>query len=142
MAKPIVGIPSDRRMVGDHPFNRVGEKYIVAVRDGAGALPLLIPAIDPPLPIGDLIASVDGFLFTGSTSNVAPHRYGGPNPRFPELLDETRDATTLPLMLAGIEAGDLITTGTVTRAFPVKSGQRWHSVISGLPLQGLSTAFI
>jgi putative glutamine amidotransferase len=105
MRAPIVGIPSDRRMVGDHPFNRVGEKYIVAVRDGAGALPLLIPAIDPPLPIADLVASVDGFLFTGSASNVAPHRYGGTDPRFPELLDETRDATTLPLMLAGIEAG-------------------------------------
>jgi putative glutamine amidotransferase len=105
MTAPIVGIPCDRRMVGDHPFHRVGEKYIVAVRDGANALPLLIPSLGPPLAVADLIASVDGFLFTGSASNVAPHRYGGHDPRFPELLDEARDAITLPLMRAAIEAG-------------------------------------
>jgi putative glutamine amidotransferase len=92
-------------MVGEHPFHRVGEKYIVAVRDGAGALPLLIPSLGPPLDTEDLIASVDGFLFTGSASNVAPHRYGGHDPRHPELLDEARDAITLPLMRAGIAAG-------------------------------------
>jgi putative glutamine amidotransferase len=92
-------------MVGDHPFHRVGEKYIVAVRDGAGALPLLIPALGPPLETDALIESVDGFLFTGSASNVAPHRYGGHEPRFPDLLDEARDAIALPLMRASIEAG-------------------------------------
>jgi putative glutamine amidotransferase len=105
MTAPIVGIPCDRRMVGDHPFHRVGEKYIVAVRDGAGALPLLIPSLGPPLELADLLASVDGFLFTGSASNVAPHHYGGREPRFPELLDEARDSITLPLMQAGIELG-------------------------------------
>ncbi len=41
----------------------------------------------------------------------------------------------------GLRAGDLVTTGTVTRAFPVAAGERWHSVIVGLPLPGLSIAF-
>jgi putative glutamine amidotransferase len=41
----IVGIPCDYRMVGHHPFHMVGEKYIAAVRDGAGALPLLMPVV-------------------------------------------------------------------------------------------------
>ena len=31
---PIVGIPCDRRVLGQHAFHIVGEKYIAALRDG------------------------------------------------------------------------------------------------------------
>ena len=41
----------------------------------------------------------------------------------------------------GIEAGDLVTTGTVTRAFPVAPGERWHTEILGLPTPGLAIRF-
>ena len=41
----------------------------------------------------------------------------------------------------GIRAGDLITTGTVTRAFPVSAREHWHSEIDGLPLPDLHIAF-
>ena len=102
---PIVGIPCDHRMVGAHPFHMVGEKYIAAIRDGAEALPFLIPVLEPPVAPEDLLAAVDGFLFTGSPSNVSPHRYGGQRPREGVLLDEKRDATTLPLLTAAIAAG-------------------------------------
>jgi putative glutamine amidotransferase len=97
---PVVGIPCDRKRVGDHAFHMVGEKYIEAVRDGAGAVPMLIPVLTPPLDVEEILASVDGLLFTGSTSNVAPQRYGGPPARRHTLLDEARDATALPLMRA------------------------------------------
>ncbi|HEV2563209.1 MAG TPA: gamma-glutamyl-gamma-aminobutyrate hydrolase family protein [Rhizomicrobium sp.] len=102
---PIVGIPCDRRMVGAHPFHMVGEKYIAAIREGAGALPLLIPVLGEPIAPAEILASVDGLLFTGSPSNVAPHRYGGPAPRDGVLQDEHRDTTTLPLLEAAIAAG-------------------------------------
>ena len=102
---PVVGIPCDRKRVGDHAFHMVGEKYIEAVRDGAGALPVLIPVLNPPLDPAAVLASVDGLLFTGSTSNVAPHHYGGPAPRRHTLLDEARDGTALPLMRAAEKAG-------------------------------------
>jgi putative glutamine amidotransferase len=102
---PIVGIPCDRRMFGLHPFHMAGEKYIAAVRGGAGVLPLLIPVLEPSLDVGDILASVDGLLFTGSPSNVAPHNYGGLAPRDASLLDEARDTTTLPLLHAAIAAG-------------------------------------
>jgi putative glutamine amidotransferase len=102
---PIVGIACDRRMVGQHPFHMVGEKYIAAMRDGAGALPFLIPVLSPPLPPAQLLACFDGLLFTGSPSNVAPRLYGGPTPRDGVLQDEHRDATTLPLLNAAIAAG-------------------------------------
>ncbi len=102
---PIVGIPCDHRMVGRHPFHMVGEKYTTAVRDGAGAMPLLVPVLSPPIGADELVASVDGFLFTGSPSNVAPKNYGGPAPREGVMQDERRDDTTLPLLKAAIAAG-------------------------------------
>ena len=101
----VVGLPSDHRMVEGHPFDMVGEKYIVAVRDGAGALPLLIPVLEPPIPSAELLATMSGLLFTGSPSNVSPSYYGGLPPRDGNIADENRDATTLPLLTAAIAAG-------------------------------------
>jgi putative glutamine amidotransferase len=96
--KPIVGIPCDHRMIGPHPFHAVGEKYIVAVRDGANAIPLLIPVLERPIDIDEILDTVDGVLLTGSPSNVAPDLYGGAAPRDGVLQDARRDATTLPLI--------------------------------------------
>ena len=97
---PVVGIACDRRMIGDHAYHLAGEKYIDAVRDGVGAIPFLIPVLNPPLTTAELLEHFDGLLFTGSSSNVAPHHYGGHPPRERTLLDEARDAVTLPLMRA------------------------------------------
>ncbi len=105
MTTPVVGIPCDHRLVGKHPFHVVGEKYLLAVRDGAGAVPFLIPVLDPPIPTSDIFENVSGLLLTGSPSNVAPKRYGGAPPREGVLQDERRDDTTLPLLSAAIEAG-------------------------------------
>lgn len=112
---PVVGIVCDRKRVGDHAFHMVGEKYIDAVRDGSGALPFLIPVLSPPLQAHEILASVDGLLFTGSTSNVAPHNYGGTPPRRHTLLDEARDATALPLLRAAEETG--VPTLCICRGF-------------------------
>jgi putative glutamine amidotransferase len=102
---PVVGIPCDRKKVGDHAFHMVGEKYIDAVREGSRSMPLLVPVLTPPLAPDEILQAVDGLLFTGSTSNVAPHRYGGHPPRRHTLLDEARDATAIPLMRAAEAAG-------------------------------------
>lgn len=83
----------------------VGEKYIVAMRDGANALPLLIPALKKPLEPEAILSAVDGLLFTGSPSNVSPDYYGGPAPRPGNVADAYRDATTLPLIRAAIAIG-------------------------------------
>jgi len=40
-----------------------------------------------------------------------------------------------------LEPGDIVTTGTVTRAFPVEAGQTWATHLIGLPLPGLTIAF-
>ena len=57
---PLVGLPSDRKQIGHHPFQAVGEKYIRAVVDGAGCLPLLIPSLAPPLDLRALLQNLDG----------------------------------------------------------------------------------
>ena len=82
------------------PFHAVGEKYINAVRDVAGAVPLLIPVTREPLDIAQILAVVDGIFLPGSPSNVAPEIYGGPPPRADNHADPQRDALTLPLIRA------------------------------------------
>jgi putative glutamine amidotransferase len=112
---PVVGIPCDYRKFGHHPFHMVGEKYIAAVREGSGALPLLIPVLEPPLDVSDILARVDGLLLTGSPSNVAPKRYGGSEPREGVLQDDRRDATALDLIKSAVAHG--VPTLCVCRGF-------------------------
>ena len=102
---PLIGIPADRRMVGAHPFHMVGEKYARAVMEAAGAAPLLIPALAEELRFDELLERLDGLLFTGSPSNVEPHRYQGPPSDPGTLHDPARDATTLPLVRKAVAAG-------------------------------------
>lgn len=102
---PLVLIPCDHRLMGLHPFHMVGEKYITAVAASVGALPLLIPVLDPPLDVEAVLVTADGLLLTGSPSNVAPHRYGGPAPRQGVLQDERRDDTTLELITGALARG-------------------------------------
>ncbi len=104
-ARPLIGIPADRRMVGAHPFHMVGEKYARAVLDAAAAAPLLIPSLADELGFDELLQRLDGLLFTGSPSNVEPHRYDGPPSAPGTLHDPARDATTLPLIRKAVRAG-------------------------------------
>lgn len=105
LARPLIGIPADRRMVGAHPFHMVGEKYARAVLDAAGAAPVLIPALAEELRFDELLERLDGLLFTGSPSNVEPHHYQGPPSAPGTLHDQARDATTLPLIQKAVEEG-------------------------------------
>ncbi len=104
-AKPFIGIPADRRLLGKHWFHAVGEKYIAAVAEAAGAVPVLVPALGPQLDPKELLERFDGLLLTGSASNVEPHRYSGPASDPGTLHDPHRDATTLPMIPAAIAAG-------------------------------------
>ena len=94
------GIVTDRRLVDGMATHQANDEYVTALRDGAGVLPFLIPSTDAPLAVEAILDAVDGLLFTGAPSNVAPSYYGGSDPRSGTALDETRDATTLPLLRA------------------------------------------
>lgn len=102
---PLVGLPCDRKQIGHHPFQAVGEKYIRAVVDGADCLPVLLPSLSPPLDLRALLDSLDGLLLTGAYSNIEPHHYGN-EPSFEgNLHDPARDANTLGIVPLAIELG-------------------------------------
>jgi putative glutamine amidotransferase len=102
---PLVGIICDLETAKDglHSY-RAGEEYVAAIQ-GIGALPLLIPVTQMPLDAAGLLARLDGLLFTGASSNVSPARYAGTTPRPGTRLDERRDAASLTLLQAAIDAG-------------------------------------
>jgi len=104
-ARPIIGIPADRRIVGLHPFHMVGEKYARAVLSASNAIPLLIPSLGEELGMEELLSRLDGILFTGSPSNVEPRHYDGMPSAPGTLHDPERDATTLPLIRKAVDAG-------------------------------------
>jgi putative glutamine amidotransferase len=102
---PLVGLPTDRKEIGPHPFLAVGEKYVRAVVDGAGALPILLPTLQPALPLEQLLEQVDGILLTGAVSNIEPHHYSDEPSYEGNLLDPVRDTTTLSLVPLAVSMG-------------------------------------
>jgi putative glutamine amidotransferase len=114
-SRPIIGVPADRRVLSPHPFHVAGEKYLTAILDGAGCIPLIIPALGEALELEVVLERLDGVLLTGSPSNVEPHHYRGVASRPGTLHDPHRDRTTLPLIPAVIDAG--VPTLAICRGF-------------------------
>ena len=104
---PLIGVTACR-ILGAHglPIHKVSESYIKGVIDGAGGLPILLPAIGECLGEAQLdgwLEAVDGLLITGSPSNVDPTHYDGHEARRDSERDPARDATTLPLLRRAVE---------------------------------------
>jgi len=104
-SKPVIGVPADRRIVNPHPFHMAGEKYLHALVEGSNALPLIIPALGDLMDIDEILANVDGLLFTDSPSNVEPHHYDAEPSEPGTLHDPNRDAVTLPLAKRAFDQG-------------------------------------
>ena len=102
---PLIGVPACVKEIDHLPFHAAGDKYVRAVAEGAGGMPLVIPALGGLVDIPGLVERLDGLLVTGSLSNVAAHLYGGPADRPESPQDPARDATTLPLIRTALEAG-------------------------------------
>jgi 2-oxo-3-hexenedioate decarboxylase len=41
-----------------------------------------------------------------------------------------------------LSAGEIVTTGTPTRAFPVAAGEEWTTQLTGIPLEGARIRFV
>ena len=104
-AKPVIGISADRRMVDPHQFHMAGEKYITAIRDGADALPVLLPALGESIDQDAMLDRLDGLFLTGSPSNVEPQHYAGEPSKPGTWHDAERDRTTLPLIAKALRSG-------------------------------------
>jgi putative glutamine amidotransferase len=101
---PFVLIPSDNRMLGDHPFYVLGRKYTDAVHDAAGCHPLPLPST-ATADLEAYLELADGVLLPGSPANVHPSHFGQ-DVRDPALpLDPERDSVTLPLARLAVQRG-------------------------------------
>lgn len=103
--RPVIGISADRRMIGHHPFHMAGEKYLTAIAEGAGGIPVLLPALGDVLDIEEVLRHLDGIVLPGSPSNVEPYRYAGSASAPGTLHDPQRDATTLTLIPRAVQTG-------------------------------------
>lgn len=102
---PVVGIICDREVIGPHPFHVAGEKYIKAVSDSCGCLPLLIPALADETTLEQLLTMLDGVLLTGGYSMVDPLHYQDDAAEADTKLDNARDNTSLPLVVKAVSEG-------------------------------------
>jgi putative glutamine amidotransferase len=134
---PLIGIPACLMADEGFGFHRVGDKYVMAVLDGAGGLPLLIPALGPRLDRAALLPRLDGLLITGARSNVEPHHYGALLPAAHELADlrdPARDATVLPLIREAIAVGvPLLAICRGLQELNVALGGTLHQEVHALP---------
>lgn len=88
---------------GFHTSHRVGDRFVVAVREICVALPLLLPALGFGADLDTLLDTVDGVILTGGASNVNPRHYGDGEARDKSLLDDRRDGIALEVTRACVE---------------------------------------
>jgi putative glutamine amidotransferase len=103
MRKPIIGVSCDLLAVGEDRFLAAPEEYLRPLVE-MGARPRLLPSLGMESP-EDLLTGLDGLLLTGAVSNVEPRHYGGGADAQCPPFDPARDATTLPLIRAGLARG-------------------------------------
>ncbi len=103
--RPLIGVISDRRAIGAHRFHVVGEKYLLALVDGSGALPVSIPVLEDGVDVEGLLERFDGLFLTGSPSNVEPHHYLGHPSKEGTWHDPERDDAAFALIPATIKVG-------------------------------------
>lgn len=143
---PLVGVQCCTRPLRDQPTHAVVEKYLRAVWQGAGAVPVLIPALGE-VPPEQLVARLDGLLLPGSRSDVSPEHYGGTAPEPDRERDPARDGAALPLIRAalaadlpllaicrGIQEVNVALGGTLHPAVHAVAGRLDHRATPELPL--------
>ena len=76
MTRPLIGVTacSSARARGYEglPTQTVDDKYRLAVAEGAGGLPVVLPAFGDLIQAEEWIDRLDGLLCTGSPSHVEP----------------------------------------------------------------------
>jgi len=102
--------------------------------------------IGTPLPvaeIADCVRKLREFRLT-LLKNGVPHAEGtGANALDSPLLAFAHFAGVLARLpqFSSVAAGEVVTTGTLTDAYPVKAGETWSAGLAGIELPGLELAF-
>jgi putative glutamine amidotransferase len=106
MPRPVVGVSACvREMNTVLNYHAANARYMDAVHDVSGAMPVIIPAMGDRMEHAELLSRLDGLVLTGSPSNVEPHHYDTPRAAPDIKHDPLRDATTLPLIRLAVSQG-------------------------------------
>ena len=100
---PVVGIATCHRLNDRHYFHVAGEKYISAINNFSNCAGILVPATSQTSINESILDALDGFLLTGSLSNVHPKRYNEEIIDSNLRLDESRDECVFSLIHSIIE---------------------------------------
>ncbi len=99
----LVAVPADVREFENYRWHASPATYLAAIRDVAGAVPVIVPALADDGDLDTLFGRIDGVLVTGSISNVHPELYGvAPTARH-EPFDRERDRLSLAMIRRAIE---------------------------------------
>ncbi|WP_440878872.1 gamma-glutamyl-gamma-aminobutyrate hydrolase family protein [Vibrio natriegens] len=98
--KPIIGVVSCTKELGGYQIQAVNDFYLRAVKDFGGLPVMLAPDMSSD-EVDSILELCDGFLFPGSHSNVAPHRYNASHTE--NKKDEARDELALNLIRHAVD---------------------------------------
>lgn len=131
---PLIGVPTCVKHIDHMPYHAIGDKYVRAVAEAAGAMPVILPGLGEFFDYRHLLSGLDGLMMTGSTSNVHPSHYGHEASKEHEPHDAARDRVTLPLIRAAIDQG--VPLFCICRGFQelnVVLGGTLHPAVHSLP---------
>ena len=134
--KPLIGISCCTKLFGvfGMPNHAASDTYVRATDAVVGGVPVLVPANGTRADIAALVSRLDGFIFTGSRSNVAPDEYDGPPHAEGTPEDKARDAVTLRLIRAAIAADlPVLAICRGLQEFNVAMGGSLHQRLQDLP---------
>jgi putative glutamine amidotransferase len=134
--KPLIGISCCTKTFGTFGMinHAASDTYVRATDQLVGAVPVLIPANGERADIDTLVARLDGFILTGSRSNVEPSNYDGPPHAEGTPEDVARDAVTLALIRAVLRSGKpILAICRGLQEFNVALGGTLHQRLQDLP---------
>ncbi|MFD2236417.1 gamma-glutamyl-gamma-aminobutyrate hydrolase family protein [Aureimonas populi] len=101
----LVAVPADVRAFETYVWHCSPDTYLKAILKGAGAVPVIVPALSEGFDVEALLSRFDGVLTTGSASNVHPERYGvAPSARH-EPYDRDRDTLSVAMIRGAVRLG-------------------------------------
>ena len=91
----------------------------------------------------DLVARLEQFTIALACDGTVRDRARGANVLGSPLAAVAHLISVLAAQprATALQAGELVTTGTLTQALPIRAGETWSTVLDGINLPGLSVTF-
>ncbi len=137
--RPLVGVVSDVQTLGPHVYHTAGDKYLRALVEASGALPVVIPCLADVIDAQEWVERIDGLFFPGAYSMLDPSHYGETRLPGDYFYDAHRDTLSFALfrqMLAankpvfavcrGLQDINVALGGTLHQAVHAVDGMQDH----------------